>query len=409
MATPDCIDVGSADSFLSADANRLQGRITRSLAINSPWINLIETGTFPSRTSDTQRSVVQEAIAPALSQCSPNWESFSCNAPFGTVSYGNTEYQYALQQYREKSAVFCLPNTYSSLRDSIRMVEMAYSDHLTTLWNSFIRGQMLAKSATKVVANSTATSLSDILTSGFATNFKAGVSPNAPISFKFLKYLANYLTHSLLAGPEFQWKDNGMNNFRFISDQNTIDLLRNEANVRADLRAFAAGSFAKEGKDAIQAFSWEGPYQGISFGIDQSITRASGVNGSGEICCVEPFTTAAATNGVKRAVNTDWLSAPYQVSYLVAKNSFVRQIPEEFTGEGKTRFDIQNWAGKITWHNQKDNCNNIAGDQGFHWWQLAAALRPERPQFVIPILHTRCVDDLGLEQCTHQGYYTSCV
>jgi len=406
MATPNCIDIGQANDFLSKDANRITGRIARSLAINSPWINAIETGEFASGVSDTQRSIVQEAIAPALSQCNPQWASFQCSLPPQTVCYGSTEYQYNVQQYFEKSCPLCLQTSFSAFRNSIRMVEMSYTDHIQTLWNSWIRAQLLALSATKIVADSTATSFGQIVANGFATNFPAR-TPNSPITFKFLKFIANYMTHSLLAGDEFKWGSGMLKHFRFISDQQTIDGLRSDDAVRRDLRFIAAGS--PSGKDALLEYSWEGPYQGIAFGVDQSIIRASGINAAGQICCVEPFLDAPATKGTKRVVNPAWLSAPYQVSFMMAKNSFYREIPVEFLGEGLTKFERQNWGGRITWHNVLDNCDNITGNKGFHYWQLAAAFRPERPEFVVPILHTRCLDDMGLVGCTPQGYYAACV
>jgi hypothetical protein len=372
-------------------------------------MNIITTGTFASGVSDTQRSVVQEAIAPALSQCNPQWGGFDCSLPPQTVQYGNTQYQYSVQQYFEKSKPFCLESSFSSFRNGIRMVEMAYTDHITTLWNSWIRAQMLQLSATKVIADSTATAFSQILASGFQTNFPTGRTPNSPLTFKFTKFLMNYLVNSLLAGSEFQWGNGVYRTFRLITDQQTMDNIRAEIDVRADLRAIAAGGTAGS-KDPLLTYSWDGPYQGLEMGNDQSIIRVNGINTTtGRVCCVEPFLSGSATQGTKRVVNPDWLSAPYQISFLVAKNTFVREIPEEFLGEGMTKFERQNWGGKITWHNVRDNCDNVQGNKGFHYWNLAAAMRPERPEFVIPILHLRCRDDLGLTACTPQGYYASCV
>lgn len=407
MAVLDCISFADQNSFLAQDTNRIAGRIARSLAINSPWINVIETGTFQAGVSCTQRSVVQEAIAPALSQCNPQWGAFSCNLPPQTVCYGSTEYQYSPEEYFERSCPFCLQSSFCAFRDGIKMAEMSYSDHITTLWNSWIRAKLLTLSSTKVTADSTATSFSEIVATGFQTNFPAGRTPNSPLTFKFVKFVANYLTHSLLAGSEFQWGSGQERHFRLITDQQTIDNFRNDDSVRQDLRFITSGCCGE--KDNLLSFSWEGPYQGIAFAVDQSITRVSGVRADGTICCVEPFLSAAATNGTKRVINPAWLSAPYQISYLFAKGSFKRLIPEEYLGEGMTRFERQNWAGKIHWHNVPDNCENVRGNNGFHWWVLASAFRPERPEFVIPILHTRCVDDMGLCACTPQGYYAQCI
>lgn len=401
-----CVSSQQANDFLSKDANRITGRIARSLAINAPWMNVIETGTFVSGVSDVQRSVVQEAVAPALSQATPNWSSFSCTRVPAEINTGTTEFQYTPEAYFERGPKICVTQAFSSFRNSIRMTEMAITDHVQTLWNSWIRFKLFQLSGTKVTLNSTATSLDDILASGFQTNFKTGIGPNAPVSFKFLKFLANHLTHSLLAGDEFKWGAGMTKHFRFISDQATVDAMRAEADVRSDIR-FIASSGNADARNALMEYSWEGPYQGIGFGVDQSILRVSSFNTTtGVATFVEPFIQQAATKGNKRVVNPSWIAAPFQVSFLLARGSFIREIPEEFLGEGLTKFERQFWGGRVVWHNVRDNDCNIKGDTGFHYYDLAAAMRPERPEFVVPILHTRCRDDLGLTACTPQGYYS---
>lgn len=405
----DCLSVLQANDFLSKDVNRISGLIARSLAINSPWLNIIDTGTFASGVSDIQRSIVQEAVAPVLSQAQPNWGSFSCTTTPNNIVTGSTEYQYTPQMYWERGPKICVTQAFSAFKNAIRMTEMAISDHVITLWNSWIRYQLFLQSGTKVIADSTATSLGAIIASGLGTNFPTGHTPNSPITFKFLKGLANYMRHVLLAGDQFQWSSGMMKHYRFISDQSTIDALRNEADVRSDLRYLAAGA-NKPAVEALWEYSWEGPYQGIAFGVDQSITRVSGINtANGTVTFVEPFISLPASKGVKRAINPAWVNAPYQISYLAAYGSFVREIPEEFLGDGSTRFDKQFWGGKVQWHNQKDNDCNVKGDTGFHYYDLAAAIRPERPEFIIPILHVRCREDLGLVPCTPQGYYSNSV
>jgi hypothetical protein len=404
----DCISVLQANDFLSKDSNRITGRIARSLAINSPWLNVIDTSTFESGVSDIQRSIVQEAIAPVLSQATPNWAGFSCTRTPGNVVTGTTEYQYTPVAYFERGPKICVTQAFSSFRNSIRMAEMAITDHVQTLWNSWIRYMMYANSGQKmtVVAGLT---VEQMIAQGYQTPFPLGLTPNAPINFQLLKAVANHLTHVNLAGNEFQWGSGMSKHFRFISDQDTIDALRDEANVRSDIRYLAAGA-KKEAQDALLKYSWEGPYQGIGFGVDQSIMRCSGIHtATGLPNFIEPFIPVATTKGTKRAVNPSWLNAPYQISFLMASSSFVREIPEEFLGEGMTRFDKQFWGGKVIWHNQKDNDCNIKGDTGFHYYDLAAAMRPERPEFVIPIIHARCTPNYNLVACTPQGYYSNSI
>lgn len=405
----DCVSVQQANDFLSKDANRISGKIAKSLAINSPWINLVDSSTFQSGVSDIQRSIVQESVAPVLSQVTPNWSQFSCSRAPNSVQTGTTEYQYSPLAYFERGPKFCVTQAFSSFKNSIRMAEQSIVEHVSTLWNSWIRYQLTYNSATKAIVNSTGTSLNNLVARGYQTSFPKGIAPDSPISFKFLKGLSNYMRHVLLAGEEFMWASGMMKHYRFISDQATVDSMRAEADVRSDLRYLAAGAH-KPSQDALLTYSWEGPYQGIAFGVDETVPRASGINTvTGQPIYVEPFAAQAATKGVKRVFTDAYLNAPYQVSYLAAYGSFVREVPEEFLGEGMTRFDKQFWGGKVIWHNQRDNDCNIKGDTGFHYYDLAAAMRPERPEFVIPILHVRCRQDLGLVTCTPQGYYSNTV
>lgn len=403
----DCISVLQANDFLSKDANRISGKIARSLAINSPWMNVLETSTFQSGVSDIQRSIRQEAIAPVLSQANPQWEAFTCTKVPTDIVTGSTEFQYTPLSHMERGPKICVTQAFSSFKNSIRMAEMAITDHVQTLWNSWIRYQLFTNSATKVTVAS-GHPLNSLIATGYGTNFIPGIVPNAALSFRFLKAVANYATHVLLLGDEFKFGTGGMKHLRFISDQDTIDALRAQADVVNNQRAIAS-SGDSDAIAALRTFFWEGPYQGISFAVDQSITRCDGISAGGVPHFIEPFTAIAATKGTQRSFNQSWLNAPYQISYLIGKASFIREIPEEFLGEGMTRFDKQYWGGKVVWHNVRDNDCNIKGDTGFHYYDLAAAMRPERPEFIIPIIHTRCVEDLCLVPCTPQGYSTNSI
>lgn len=405
---PDCIPLLAANDFLSKDANRISGQIARSLAINSPWMNVFETGTFQSGVSDIQRSVRQEAIAPVLSQATPNWAPFACTKTPTDVTTGSTEFQYHPLSHLERGPKICVTQAFSAFRNAIRMAEMAINDHVQTLWNSWLRYQAYVNSATKVLVNSHL-SLNQMISTGYQTPFITGYAPDSPLSWRFLKAVANYATHVLLAGDEFKFGTGGMKHFRFISDQDTIDSLRRQADVIAAQYAIAS-SGDSDAKASLRNFFWDGPYQGIAFAIDQSITRCSGINeATGVPNFIEPFVALPTTRGVQRSFNQTWLNAPYQISFLVARRSFVREIPEEFLGEGMTKFERQFWGGRVVWHNQKDNDCNIKGDTGFHYYDLAAAMRPERPEFVIPIIHTRCSESLCLTPCVPQGYYSNSV
>lgn len=402
-----CIDVGTANDFLSKDTNRIVGRIARSLAINSPFMSVLDKGTFMSGISDIQRSVVQEAVAPVLSQAAPTWLSFQCNPASNQVQTGATEYQYQLEVYPERGPDICLAQSYSAFKNTIVATEASLSDHIQTLWNSWIRYKLYSLSASKAVAVAGATSDSQIFSEGYATPFVPGSTPNSPLTFAFVKYLANYLAHRRLAGTEFMWGNGNAAHYRLISDADTIDAMRNELTTPTTPLGYLAAGGHRDTVDGLTAFGWEQTFRGVNFAVDQSILRASSVNADGTVNLVEPFISTVTTKGVKRTVNPGWTTAPFQISFLLAKGSFVREVPEEFLGEGLTRFERQYWAGDLRWHNvMGPNCN-IWGDTGFHKYKLAGAFRPQRPEFALAILHGRCQPSYGLTPCTLQTYYSA--
>lgn len=402
----DCVSPGQINDFLTKNANLVEGSIIRSLAINSPWVNLFPTRTWASGVSDTRRAVRQGAVAPTdLSQAAPQWGLMDCRVPPTPIVTGSTELQYEANMYNGRGPEICLTKAYNAVESSIINAEKAIKDHVQTLWNAWLRYRAFFDSATKVVAKS-GTAFQNLVASGYQTNFVPGLIPDSPVNASFIRQITNFLVHQMLCGDEYQFGNGGRKHFRFLSDKATIDNVRNQTEVQLNLRALAAGQ-DRRGIDSMIEYEWDILYQGVAFGVDESILRADGINADGTINFVEPFIAVPSTKEVIRQFNPAWAAAPYQVSFLCGDDSFVREIPEEYLGEGMTRFDKQFWGGMVRWHNQIDNDCNEWGDTGFHKYKLAAAFRPEHPEFMVAILHVRCVEDTGLVPCTPQGYYSN--
>jgi hypothetical protein len=229
------------------------------------------------------------------------------------------------------------------------------------------------------------------------------------LTWSALQQLKNFFKNSLLATPDNMWNKNGMQFFKFIGSDSIIDTIRDSASVHADIQYLAAGAF-KEGKDGILSFQWEGPYRGVGFGVDQTPIRLNACNADGSVGTsniVPPFVCTVGANGQNmRATNPKWEQAPYEMAFLIADKGIYRDIPEQYLGEGITKFDKQSWGGDVQWINNKDQTCNPVGDRGYHLLRFAAAYRPVYPQFIAPIIYSRCVTDLGVTPCTAQ-YYTS--
>lgn len=397
----DCLDIQEIDDFLASNTNIIEGKIIESLSIKSPWLNVFETNAFPAHRGDVLRTVVQEPIAPVISECNPQWNAFTCRTAPSDLTYGQTDYQYQLESVWERGQPICIADAYTAVEDNIRNIEDSFEKHTLTVWNAWIRARAFRDSSVKVVANSQAFSLDQNVAQGFQTNFKPGVTPDSPLTWEFLELVMDFATQELLAmGAMFG--DGADEHARLITDMTTAHNLRNQ--IPENLRAGVTGRYADKYEE-LYGYQFMGPYRGVGIGVDQTILRANTINANGSIVCVEPRIAQAVTRGTKAVASPFWMSARYQVSFLIFKGAFERRIPEtSYTGAGMTKFDKQFWGGDVFWINNKDNDCNPLGQWGYHAAVYAAAWKPRRPEFVIPILHLRCQNVMGLTPCTGQYY-----
>jgi hypothetical protein len=216
----------------------------------------------------------------------------------------------------------------------------------------------------------------------------APVLPDAPLNFKTLYRIGTFLREEMLAEP-FATKDGEF--FQVMASADQIENLRNDADVKEDLLALTSGSF-KLGEESISGYQFLG-YRGFALGIDQQPLRATGFDGSGNLVLVNPIVSTAVTNGFAQRRNPAWVSAPYEVAFVIAGEAFKRLIPEQYVGEGTFKFAPQLAMGELEWTYFRDNDCNLYGDFGQHIYQISRAIQPIRPQNVCAIVYKRCPFD----------------
>lgn len=400
-----CNTPAALSDISTKDTNRLVGRIAECLAANSVFINVLDGGTFPSGTSDVQRSSVQMPAAPGDSLAVPTFvnDTDVCGTVGNQDLTDTIEFTYRLGTKRGYGPRVCMKKGYSAYRDSYLMAEDSLSKLITQYINADIRAQLYLNSASKF--NATAGyCFEDLFTGGEHTNVGvhfAPVLPTGPLSFKALHTVARYLKEALFAD---MWPADGKGQpyFKFIGGSDQIEYFRNEIGVQAILIALTSGGY-RLGENSVSAYSWETSpaYRGIAFGTDQVPLRATGFNADGTLALVNPRLTVvnAAKNTAYSVVNPAWLRAAYEVGFLVAMNSFKRLVPEKYTGEGTFKHAPQLAMGELKWHYVIDNDCNVWGDYGWHIYQITRAYQPVRPHHIVPILYKRCNADLGLEGC----------
>jgi len=387
----DCIPLATIQNFASKDVNRIIGQIGRVLARKSPYINSIDGGTLPN-VSDVVRSVVEEMAVPAASLAAPAFvnDTTLCGVGATPDQVGSTEYTFQLQTLRGAGPRVCVKQARTAFKGSYLQAQIALEKTILQLINADIRYQYLLQSGIKFVVNSTKT-FSQSLTGDMqvlGAPWATGSVPDAPMNFKTLYKIGTFMREEMLAEP-FATREGEF--FQVMASADQIENFRNDSDVKEDLIGLTTGSF-KLGEESISGYQFQG-YRGFAFGIDQQPLRASGFDGSGNLILVNPTISQAVTNGFAQRRNPAWVSAPYEVMFVIAGEAFKRLVPESYTGEGTFRFAPQLAMGELEWTYFRDNDCNLYGDFGQHIYQIQRAIQPIRPQNVCAIVYKRCPFD----------------
>ena len=391
----ECIPLATVQNFASKDVNRIIGQIGRVLARKSPYINSIDGGTLPN-VSDVVRSVVEEMAVPAASLAAPTFVNDTTLCGIGATpdQVGSTEYQFQLQTLRGAGPRVCVKQARTAFKGSYLQAQVSLEKTILQIINADIRYQYLVQSGIKYVVDSTAAFTSNLTGDMQQINtLFANKVPDAPMNFKTLYRIGTFLREEMLAEP-FATKDGEF--FQVLASADQIENFRNDADVKEDLLYLSAGSF-KLGEESISGYQFMG-YRGFAFGIDQQPLRAT-ANVAGVLTLVNPIISTAVTNGFAQRRNPAWVSASYEVMFVVAGEAFKRLVPEQYVGEGTFRFAPQLAMGELEWTYFRDNDCNLYGDFGQHIYQIQRAIQPIRPQNVCAIVYKRCAFDGNPTPC----------
>ncbi len=407
-----CDDPTLISDIASKDTNRIVGVVAKALAANSPYMNVIQGGTFPSGVSDAIRSVVQMQAAPGDSLAEP---VFTCDTEIcGSAGHDDrvdtVDFTVKLESFRGRGPKICVKKGYAAFKTSYTSAEDSLKKLITQYVNADIRAQLYKRSASKFTANASY-DFNSLFTGGSETDLGvkfAPLLPTGPMTFKALHYIARHMREVLFA--EWFSQDKGMPHFRFIGGSDQVEYFRSEIGVENVMLSLAQGGY-KLGETALTAYGFEQSpaYRGIAFGVDQRPLRFNEFDVNGLPVLLNPVTIVA--NNTKRTAyakpNQTWLDADYEIGLLIADGSFERLVPEKYVGEGSFKFAPQLHMGELEWHYLKDNECNEWGDFGWHHYQITRGYKPLRPQHIVPIAYKRCAADLGLVECDEEPALSS--
>lgn len=399
-----------AYDFANRDSNRIVGEVTRTIMRRAPFNDTLDGGVFEAGISDTQRNVVMEKTVLNQSLALPVAfaDTQLCGALGNAMDMGSTEFLTTLGAILGESQYICIRTMYSAFQQAYGALQDSMQKQILFLQNADIRGQLFLLSGVKVKINSTRP-FSQMISGDFnniAVPVNDGVPPDSALTFAYLKYL-NDFAHEDLQCESWEGEDAATAQTvgpisKFIGSQWIIDQMRNEINVRDDHRALTTGRY-DVGEETLRGYTWQGPYRGIAFGIDQQPLRFNSFTFLGGQLIpnfIEPEISVQVTKGFGSRVNPAWRTALYEVGFLIFANSFQRLIPANYTGVGDYKYPEQFSQGELEFVVIRDNLANKRGEFGQFLWQLRRAYRPIRPHSVIPIMFMRCPPDFGLAPCS---------
>jgi hypothetical protein len=403
MANDYQINPAQINQIAVKDVNRLVGVVAKALAANSPYINVLQGGTFASGMGDTVVAAVEMQAAPGDSFAVPTFipQTQIAGTTGSAERTGKVDFSYQLMAKRGTGPKVSVKDGYGAFKTSYLTAEDALRKLITQYINADIQAQIVLKSGTKATCFA-GNSLQENTVGGVETDINitwAGLDyPNAQLSFKALHSWARYLKE-VLFGEMFPAGDKVQPHFRFIGGSDIIEAFRNEVSVQTSGLFLTAGQY-KLGETMVTGYSFEysSAYRGIAFGMTHRPLRFNTIGSNGIPVWINPVEIVSDSSNLTAysLPNPAWLTAKYEVGVLLADGTFQRQVPEQYVGEGTFKYAPQLHGGELEWHYVKDNNDNVWGDYGFHKYQITRAYKPLRPQHIIPLIFLRAQSDLGL-------------
>lgn len=406
-----CPALNPADvqDFASSDTNRIVGNIAKALSRKTPYTDIMGGGTIAAGMSETVRSIVQERAVLNQSLVRPQFrpDKDMCGEVGEAAEVGSTAYTYFLATNRGMGPLVCVKGMRDAFEGSYLAAEDALKKQVIQLVNSDNRATLTDRSGSKMVIRAGQsfhqmyTGDSQAIDVPFDT---PNGLPDSPVNFEILDDLSTFLREGLLVeGFEGNQSEPLL---KFIGSQEINRRLRNEIGIREDHRYLAAGSY-QVGRDALLKYTWEGPYRGWAFGIDPQPLRFSELDEDGQPLFIEPEIAKKSSKGVAARINPAWARARFEIALAVGADGFDRLTPASYTGEGSFRFPSQVSMGELIFKVIEDNCRNVWGDFGRHFYQIQRAIRPKRPHAVCAIAFKRAQSVYNLTPVADFADYSS--
>lgn len=189
--------------------------------------------------------------------------------------------------------------------------------------------------------------------------------------------------------------DDGSPVLTLVTSRQASDKIIRDANIREDFRWGNPG-------ELLKPLGVRRTYRGFAHVIDTELPRYDLVANVFVRRLPYSMTSSGISSGEGRVLNSAWLTAEYELSYILPRDAYNQLVINPFDREiaGASFEDRpEYYNAQFFWHNVKDNSTNIFGKIG-RWVGLSAnASQPVYPKRGMTILSKRCPDDQTFPAC----------
>ena len=359
---------------------------TRTFGV-APWPTIMPRGEFPKGLGETINVLTYERMAPTVAD--PTWtdvlvadgsEGGACLQPAEKIPVGSTTRSFNLKRLILEGPDFCAEEIRSpfEVMQQLEAITGILVDYSTKHWEIRDRHEYFRMVKYKVVVD-------NIPSAATSSSTQASVYPSScPTSIMYMAMLQYWGLRLRRDGALGMGKENGTKVLTWIcSAEASDDLIFRNPDIRQDLRW-------AEPSALLKALGVERSYRGFFHLIDEYPRRFTCAL-PGPPVEVAAFTTLSATKGTKAELNSSWLNATAEESFIFEPTVMRQLIPRPITNPAPNfRFDPVNYMGVWTLKNIPDRTCNPDGNIIFHRGILAAGSMPVHPERGVAFVHNVC-------------------
>lgn len=386
--------------YLIRRSEHLDTEIIQDVTPVDGWIGHVRTGQFPVFDGVEHTFDRLNDVYPDLSGC---WNDLQAGSCLGTpcdpdekvIGMGSTRDSYKLQQKSWRTQLFCFDlimsadrarQQFAHLVQNLRMASnIIVSDRMRMeAWEGVDADNLLT---TNVVGSVNRLSPFTFTKDSECVEFTMSQLPNSLLNINMLQQQVVPLRMQGAAGsiPAAA----GM--FELVTDIETAWQLREGNTSLTD--KFRFSDFAQGGD--LYKFGITDAIGNFLIRIDPHPVRFID-NGSGVLVRVFPYKNVAATNGIKRIVNPEYIDAPYQISMIWHRDAMVSLVRDAAPVNENMPFAVRDFGGK--WMFAMDNlgCDetgrpieNTRRNKGLFLADFSFATKWDYREWCVAYLHRR--------------------